>query len=156
MSRDDERDRLWRDDPAAWQQQPLHEARRGAADREIEPPQFLIPADRVYVPYETRSRPETLIILFAKLDAQCPAYPHLNNFRFDHHYGQSFTLLYPFLTVVVTGQRLGEIAHAINARKCAIIREWHRDLYDPPTRGIPVIESISFSVPGEEIEPQRG
>jgi len=49
-----------------------------------------------------------------------------------------------------TGQGLLEIVYHIIARKCAIIREWHRDLYDPPRRGIAVIESVTITPTGEE------
>jgi hypothetical protein len=111
------------------------------------PPPLVIAGDRVYAPFENRSRPATLTLFCAKLPVQFPAYVHLANMSFEPHFGELFSLFYPFMTVNVTGKRLGEIVYAINARKCAIIREWHRDLYDPPERGIPVIEKIEFAAP---------
>lgn len=147
MNSDDTRDdsRLW----AERRQQPFPEAREWQEERkrppEIEmPPPLVISDDRVYRPYENRSRPESLILFCAKLPSQFPAYRHLMNISFDHDYGRMFTLFYPFMTINVTGQRLAEVVHAINFRRCAIIREWHRDLYDPPERGISVIEKIEL------------
>ncbi len=116
---------------------------------DLEPPRLMIPANRVYVPFENRSRPESLIVFCAKLPAQFPAYAHFLNMSFDHHFGQTFTVFYAFMTVTVTGKRLAEIVHAINFRRCAIIREWHRDDYDPPERGVPVIEKIDIITPME-------
>lgn len=137
---------LW-SEQARQQQFPERRARQDERERpsEIEiPPALVIPGDRVYRPYENRSRPESLIVFCAKVPAQFPAYQHLLNISFDHHHGQTFTLFYPFMAVNVTGQQLGEIVHAINFRRCAIIREWHRELYDPPERGIAVIQTIEI------------
>jgi hypothetical protein len=137
---------LW---SAQARQHPFPERRERQEERErtpeIEmPPPLVIPDDRVYRPFENRSRPESLILFCAKLPSQMPAYHHLMNISFDHHHGQTFTLFYPFMAVNVTGHRLAEIVHALNFRRCAIIREWHRDLYDPPERGLAVIEKIEI------------
>ncbi len=147
--------RLW----AQPRQQPFPERREREGDRQPSetemPPPLVIPDDRVYKPYENRSRPESLILFCSKLPSQMPAYHHLMNISFDHHHGQTFTLFYPFMAVNVTGHRLAEIVHAVNFRRCAIIREWHRDLYDPPERGLCVIEKIeivSAMVSGEQAE----
>jgi len=118
--------------------------RQRPADIEMPPPLFF-PGDRVYVPFETRSRPESLILFCAKMPSQFPPYHHLLNISFDHHHGETFTLFYPFMAVNVTGHRLAEIVHAINFRRCAIIREWHRDLYDPPGHGIAVVRTIEIA-----------
>ncbi|MDP9128532.1 MAG: hypothetical protein M3N08_09780 [Pseudomonadota bacterium] len=114
------------------------------------PPSLLFPADRVYVPYDTRTRPETLILLTAILPAQGAAYHQLRNYSFDQHYGQFLTLFYPSMRVDIKGQRLAPVIHAVISFKCAIIREWHRDFYDPPTRGIAVIESVTITPMGAE------
>lgn len=116
---------------------------------EEEPPSLLFPSDRVYEPYETRMRPESLIFLTAKDPAHGAAYHHLQHYSFDQHHGQFLTLFYPGFRVDVKGQRLGPVIHAVLSYKCAIIREWHRDLYDPPTRGIPLIESITITPMGD-------
>jgi hypothetical protein len=149
MKSDDTRDgiRLWSAQP---RQQPFAETREREEERErppeIEaPPALVIPDDRIYRPYETRSRPASLILFCAKLPSQFPAYNHLLNVSFDHHHGQTFTLFYPFMAVSITGHKLAEIVHAVNFRRCAIIREWHRDLYDPAERGIAVVERIDIS-----------
>lgn len=147
--------RLW----AQPRQQTVPDPREREEDRErppeIEtPPPLTIPEDRVYKPFENRNRPASLILFCAKLPSQFPAYQHLLNISFDHHHGQMFTLFYPFMAVNVTGTRLAEIVHAINFRRCAIIREWHRELYDPPERGIAVIEKIEISSAMVSSEPQ--
>ncbi len=94
----------------------------------------MFPESRVYVPYEKRHRPEDLIVFCATMPALGAAYQHLANYSFDQHHGRFLTLFYPFMKVHVAGRGLPEIVYAILNRKCAIIREWHRDLYDPPTR----------------------
>jgi hypothetical protein len=108
------------------------------------PPTLLFPTDRVYAAYETRSRPESLILLTAISPAQGAAYHQLQNYSFDQHHGQFLTLFYPSMRVHITGQRLAPVIHAVLSYKCAIIREWHREFYDPPTRGIAVIEKIEI------------
>jgi len=133
---------------ACWQQkQDPQEGKRG----DIEPPPRLVfPENRVYVPFERRARPEDLILLCATAPGIGGAYKHLANYSFDSHHWQFFTLFYPFMRVRVTGKGVLEVLYTIIDRKCAIIREWHRDLYDPPTRGIPVIESITITPMGDE------
>jgi hypothetical protein len=88
------------------------------------------------------------------MPALAVAYPHLANYSFDQHHGKFFTLNYPFMTVNVAGRGLVEVVYHIVSRKCAIIREWHRDLYDPPNRGVLVIESITVAPMGDETEKQ--
>jgi len=136
--------------PDADEQQPQTQWQKRKSEKkeagEVEPPPSLVvPRNRVYVPFETHNRPEDLIIFCAKIPAQGAAYPHLENYSFDQFHWRFFTLFYRFMTAHVTGQGLGDIVYHIITRKCAIIREWHRDLYDPPTRGIPVIESITIT-----------
>lgn len=111
------------------------------------PPPLVVPGNRVYVAYENRSRPESLILFCATLPSQFPAYHHLMNMSFDHHYAQLITLFYPFMTVNIRGQRLSEVAHAINFRRCAIVREWHADLYDLADRSKPFIDNIAVMTP---------
>lgn len=109
---------------------------------EESPPSLFFPSDRAYVPYETRTRPQSLILFTAIDPAQGAAYHQLEHYSFDQHHGQFFTLFYPTMHVHVTGQRLAPVIHAVVSYKCVIIREWHRDFYDPPTRGQSVVESI--------------
>ena len=137
-----------------WQPQPQWQRSQAAPavpvpDMEV-PPSLAFPENRVYVPYEKRHGPYDLILFCATLPAQFPCYQHLVNYSFDQHHGQFFTLFYPFMTVNVKGHALAEIVQAILLRECAIIREWHRDLYDPPKRGIPVIQSITIAPMGDE------
>jgi hypothetical protein len=133
----------------AWQrrQSPPEESRAGELEA---PPSLVVPADRVYVPYENRNRPEDLIVFCATKPALAGAYPHLENYSFDQFHGRFFTLFYRTVTVHVTGLGLLEIVYHIIPRKCAIVREWHRDVYDPPRRGIPVVESVTITPTGEE------
>jgi hypothetical protein len=114
------------------------------------PPSLFFPSDRVYVSYETRARPEGLIFFTAIKPAHGAAYHQLQNFGFDQHHGEFLTLFYPAMRVHIIGQRLAPVIHAVVSYKCAIIREWHRDLYDPPTRGQALIESITVTPLGEE------
>ncbi len=140
--------KLWATPPKP--HQPLQERGDESALTAETPPSLLFPADRVYEPYDTRTRPESLILLTAILPAQGAAYHQLHSYSFDQHYGQSFTLFYHFMRVDIKGQRLAPVIHAVISYKCAIIREWHRDFYDPPTRGIAVIESIIITPTGAE------
>jgi len=145
--------------PEADEQQPQGQwqKRKSEPQRgEVEaPPSLVVPANRVYVPHEEHQRPEDLIIFSATQPAQAAAYPHLENHSFDQFHGKFFTLFYRIMTVHVTGQGLLEIVYHIITRKCAIIREWHRDLYDPPRRGIPVIESVTISPAGDAPHDER-
>jgi len=108
------------------------------------PPALLFPTDRVYTAFETRSRPESLIFLTAVIPAGGAAYHQLGEYSFDQHHGEFLTLFYPTMRVHMTGHRLAPVIHAVVSFKCAIIREWHKDFYDPPARGIPVIEKIEI------------
>ncbi|MBV9771686.1 MAG: hypothetical protein JOZ32_19095 [Bryobacterales bacterium] len=125
---------------------------RPAPAPEEAPPTLLFPADRAYAAYETRSRPESLMFLTAVIPAGGAAYHQLQNYLFDQHHGQFLTLFYPPMRVHITGQRLAPVIHAVLSYKCAIIREWHKDFYDPPARGIPVIEAIAITPMGREYE----
>lgn len=137
-----------RDPKTAWQRkQSPQEPQRGEVEG---PPSLVFPANRVYVPSENRNRPEDLIIFCATMPAQAAAYPHLENHSFDQFHGRFFTLFYRLMTVHVTGHGLLEIVYHIITRKCAIIREWHKDFYDPPTRGKAVIESITLTPIADE------
>lgn len=133
------------------------EQRQPPAPEEEPPPSLFFPkdGDRVYVPYETRVRPESLILFTAIMPAQGVAYHQLEHYSFDQHHGQFLTLFFPAMRVHVTGHRLAPVIHAVVSFKCAIIREWHRDFYDPPTRGQPIVESIKILPSGEEFhEPE--
>jgi hypothetical protein len=140
--------------PGADEREPQSQQRRAGPEAQFPhmdiPPSLVFPADRVYQPYETRTRPESLIFFTAIVPAQGAAYHQLLNCSFDQHHGQSLTLFYPFMRVDIKGQRLAEVIHAVAFYGCAIIREWHRDFYDPPTRGQPVIESITITPTGDE------
>jgi hypothetical protein len=150
--------RLWSDSDRHEVPAPRQAMRRAPDknDEEAADPPLVFPDDRVYVPYNTRSRPATLALFCAKLPVQFPTYVQLENMSFEHHFGETFTLFYPFMTVRVTGHRLEQVVYYINARKCAIIREWDRDLYDPPERGISVIEKIEFGPPAAQLSSGRG
>jgi hypothetical protein len=142
----------WQGHATAGKQQASAQQRQAPdpATKEEPPPALFFPADRVYVPYETRTRPESLILLTTLMPAQGAAYHQLEHFSFDQHHGQFLTLFYPSMQVHMTGQLLAPVIHAAISFKCAIIREWHRDFYDPPTRGIAVIESITITPTGAE------
>jgi hypothetical protein len=71
------------------------------------PPPLVIAGDRVYAPFENRSRPATLALFCAKLPVQFPAYVHLANMSFEPHFGELFSLFYPFMTVNVTSSASG-------------------------------------------------
>lgn len=99
--------------------------------------------DRVYEAFETSDRTERLHIVRARGMALRPAYHSLSDMREDVFHQSCFSLIYyPFLTVEVYGSNLGPVMHAIGLGKCGRIREFHRDLYDPPLKGKPFIESI--------------
>lgn len=116
------------------------------ATEDERPLSLLFPADRVYVPFELRARPESLIFLSATMPAQGAAYHELSHYLFDQHYGQYLTLFYPRVRVHVTGQRLAPVIQAVVCYRCAILREWHKNVYDAPGRGIAVIESIDITL----------
>lgn len=114
-------------------------------DEEDKSPLFT--TSRIYMASANRKRPEGLILLCATAPAQIPTYAHLLNITVEADFQTDFTLMYPFFKVRVKGQRLLPIVHAINTRRCAILREFHPDRYDMPrNREASFIESI-------EIEP---
>src|ERR1035438_226216 len=111
----------------------------------------VFPADRVYQAFETSDRAERLHIVRAVGMSLRPAYHSLSDMREDVFRQSCFALIYyPFLTVEVYGANLGPVMHAIGIGKCQRIREFHRDLYDYPSKDQPFIESIRITATTEE------
>jgi len=79
-----------------------------------------------------------------------PCYNYLLDIIYDHDFESMFTLIYSFMAVEVTGQRLGPIVHAINFGNCERIHEFHQKLYDPPANDAPLIEAIKITAAGEK------
>jgi hypothetical protein len=101
--------------------------------------------DRTYKAFDTRDRSsERLHIHCATECSRYPNYHHLLDIIFDHNFQEVFTLVYSFMVVEVTGQRLGEVVHAISYGNCECIREYHKKLYDPPAPNTTVIESVTI------------
>lgn len=123
------------------------EQRRGEED-----PGPLHMGDRVYKAFELKDNPARLHIRTALQGSFYPSYHYLRDMRFGHDLESIFTLIYTFMTVEVTGKALAPIVHAIDAGDCKRIYEFHPRLYDPPSPGEPLIETIRIlSEEGEEL-----
>ena len=102
-------------------------------------------ATRAYAAYEVREHLQRLHIHCAAQPSHFPGYSYLLDIIYDHDFGKTFTLIYSFMMVEVTGNHLGAIVSAIVAGNCECIREFHRKLYDAVDAGVPVIESITIT-----------
>jgi hypothetical protein len=99
--------------------------------------------DRGYSAFEVQDKhPPRLHICCATQPSHYPAYSSLLNIIHDHDFDKSFTLVYSFMLVEVTGNHLGAIVHAINYGNCERINEYHAKLYDRPGADYPIIESV--------------
>lgn len=101
--------------------------------------------DRAYVAFEVREHVQRLHIHCAAQPSRYPAYSSLLDIIHDHDFDKAFTLIYSFMMVEVTGNRLGAIVHAISSGSCERIHEYHSTLYDAPATNEPVIESITIT-----------
>jgi hypothetical protein len=101
---------------------------------------------RAYVAFETREHAQRLHIRCAAQPSRYPAYSCLLDIIYDHDFGKTFTLVYSFMMVEVTGHHLGAIVQAIAEGNCERIREFHHKLYDAPEPGAPVIETVAITV----------
>jgi hypothetical protein len=98
-----------------------------------------------YVAYEVREHTQRLHIHCATQPSRYPAYSSLLDIIHDHDFDKTFTLIYSFMMVEVTGNHLGAVVHAISLGNCERIHEFHRKLYDPPEPNKPIIESITIT-----------
>lgn len=101
-------------------------------------------SDRTYVPFDTLNHANRMHIHCATQPSRFPSYHHLLDIIFDHSFQSVFTLVYSFMVVEVTGQRLAEVVHAISYGNCGCFREYHKKLYDPPDPDKPIIESVTI------------
>jgi hypothetical protein len=102
-------------------------------------------AERVYAAYDVREHTQRLHIHCAAQPSRFPAYSCLLDIIYDHDFDKTFTLVYSFMMVEVTGNHIGAIVDAISAGNCERIQEYHRKLYDPADPGAPVIDSITIT-----------
>ena len=109
--------------------------------------------DRVYQAFELKDNAKRLHIRTALQGSFYPSYHYLRDMRFGHDLESIFTLIYTFMTVEVTGERLAPIVHAIASEDCKCIHEFHPRLYDPPERGAPIIEKILILSEEDETSP---
>jgi hypothetical protein len=65
--------------------------------------------DRAYVAHEIRDHAQRLHICCATQPSRYPAYSSLLDIIHDHNFDKAFTLVYSFMLVEVTGNRLGAI-----------------------------------------------
>jgi len=100
------------------------------------------PPNREYVAFEVREGTDRLHIHRATQPSRYPGYHYLLDIVFDHDFGSMFTLIYSFMVVEVTGKNLEPVVHAISYGNCARIHEFHRNHYDSPPQGDPLIEKI--------------
>ena len=70
---------------------------------------------------------------------------------FSADYDDAMTLIYSFMAVEVKGRNLKEVRHAIQQGRCEFIQEYHKNEFQPPRKGEPVIESIHF-ITGEKLD----
>lgn len=100
--------------------------------------------ERVYKAFVTRDRtPRRLHICTATQGSLYPSYHHLGDFRFGHDQASIISLIYPFMTIEITGRNLTTLAHALQLETCAAIYEYHANLYPTPPKSATVIEKIT-------------
>jgi hypothetical protein len=99
--------------------------------------------DRAYTAFSTRDHPAALQLRRATEPARYPTYSYLLDMSFDHHLQSALTLFYSFEVVEITGDNLGQIAHAIDFRMCECITEFYAKIHDLPAAGEPLVKSIS-------------
>jgi hypothetical protein len=101
--------------------------------------------DRAYSAFDTRERADRIELRRATQPSRFPSYSYLIDMSFDHHLRTAIMLFYSFgMVVEITGENLGPIAHAIHFGTCERITEFHKDLYDSPAPGEPLVKSISI------------
>ncbi|WP_263377236.1 hypothetical protein [Granulicella aggregans] len=134
-----------------WSGSTGREKGRRESDRETSPSPAdegdmpLFNHDRTYSAVEFRDNATRLHIQSASLPSRFPAYTYLLDIIYDHDEDSIFTLVYSFMVVEVTGRNLWPIVHAIDYGRCKHIREFHKDLYDPPAKDAPIVESIKVT-----------
>ena len=101
--------------------------------------------DRTYVAFEIRDHAQRLHIRCATQPSRFPAYSSLLDIIYDHDFEKSFTLVYSFMLVEITGNHLGAVVHAINFGNCERIHQFHKKLHDSPAADEPVIELITIT-----------
>ena len=108
---------------------------------------------RQYQAFAVGVRPPRLIIQCSRGPSHSPGYGLLVNVVFDRRFGGSFVLVYNFMAVIVTGQNLTAVVHAINKHRCTTITEFDSQAFDPPAGDAPLIESIEVQA-GEAVGKQ--
>lgn len=98
---------------------------------------------RAYSAFEVRDRATPRLHLrCARSPSRYPSYAYLLDIIADEDFVASFTLVYSFMVVNVTGKNLAPVIHAIAQNQCAGIAEFHPSRHDRPAEGEPVVEGI--------------
>lgn len=125
---------------------PLAAFRRKPVDGEKTP--ALNKESETYVAFAGKDRVERLQIRRALDPVRAPRYLHLYDITFDGHYGQTFTLYFEHMMVMVRGKNLQGLVAALQTGTVDFIQEYHPDLWPQPSDGEPVIDIIHVAVEG--------
>lgn len=141
---------------------PLAKFRRGAVSPSI--PVVVAPGEKPvsrrsgnYIAFQSKEQAKRLRFRSAARATRSPSYSYLLDVIYDGDFGTEIVLLYTFLSVILKGRNLQELAAGLEEGTIDYVQEFDPERWELPVdQSVAVIESIEVVVKNGAVAPGQG